>query len=554
MSVQPKATYAVPDQTAHVARAIFPDGNPVMRMFDELHMIVEDGDFLDLFPACGQPAEAPVRLALATLLQFMEGLTDRQTADAVRTRIDWKYLLCLELTDPGFDHSVLSEFRTRLLVHGAERRLFDASLALAQTRGVLKAGGRQRSDSTHVLGAVRTMTRIEGTAEALRHALNVLATTAPDWLRAHTTPAWVDRYGLRVSEFRVPKGGARRRAWAAQTGSDGMALLAAVAAADAPPNLRYLPAVETLRQVWVQNFLVEHTPEGSRVVWRANDNVPPANRYIGSSYDPEAHYATKGSTVWTGYKVHLTETCDDATPNLITNVETTSVATTDDAVTSTIHAGLAAHGLLPATHIADTGFVNSALFVEAEAQYGIALIGPTRGDNQWQAKEGLGFAARDFAIDFERQQATCPARRVSQSWTPAMARGTAPVIKIKFAPADCRDCVLRARCTRSRSARRAITIRPQAQHEALRVGRHREQTTDFAAEYARRAGVEGTIAQGVRSCGVRRTRYVGRAKTHLAHLMTAAAINIVRLLRWIADEPKSQTRLSAFARLHQVTA
>ncbi len=153
MSLPTQPTYVVPDETARVARAIFPKGNAVMRLFADLHMVVEDRDFADLFPARGQPAEAPVRLAVATLLQFMEGLTDRQAADAVRTRIDWKYVLCLELTDVGFDHSVLSEFRTRLLAHGAERRLFDAVLAVAQTRGLLKAGGRQRSDSTHVLGA-----------------------------------------------------------------------------------------------------------------------------------------------------------------------------------------------------------------------------------------------------------------------------------------------------------------------------------------------------------------------------------------------------------------
>ena len=138
-----------------------------------------------------QFAEAPVRLALATLLQFMEGLTDRQAADAVRTRIDWKYLLCLGLTEVGFDHTVLSEFRTRLLAHGAEDRLFEAILELARGRGLLKGGGRQRSDSTHVLGAMRAMSRLEVVGETLRHALNVLATTAPDWLRAHTTPAWV---------------------------------------------------------------------------------------------------------------------------------------------------------------------------------------------------------------------------------------------------------------------------------------------------------------------------------------------------------------------------
>ena len=254
--------------------------------------------------------------------------------------------------------------------------------------------------------------------------------------------------------------------------------------------------------------------------------------------------------MWSGYKVHRTETCDDATPNLITNVETTTAAVSDDAVTATIHAALSTRGLLPATHVADTGFVNSALFVEARERYGIDLIGPTRGDQQWQAKAGAGFAARDFSIDFAAQRATCPAAKVSPSWTPALARGTAPVIKIKFAVAECRACPLWAQCTRSTSKRRAITIRPEAQHEALRVGRAREQTTDFVAEYARRAGVEGTIAQGVRSGRLRRTH----AKTHLAHLLTAAAMNLVRLLRWLAGEPKAQTRQSAFTQLHLLAA
>ena len=228
------------------------------------------------------------------------------------------------------------------------------------------------------------------------------------------------------------------------------------------------------------------------------------------------------------------------TPNLITsscdatrsdNNETTNAAVSDDAGTASIHAAL-----------------------DARERCGVDLIGPARGGRQWQAQAGAGFAARDFAIDFAQQRATCPAGKASQSWTPALARGTAPVIKIKFSVADCRACPLRPQCTRSTSARRAITIRPEAQHEALRIGRAREQTAEFAVEYARRAGVEGTIAQGVRSARLRRTPYFGHAKTHLAHLMTAAAMNLVRLLRWLAGEPKAQTQHSAFAQLHPLAA
>ena len=307
MSLRPCETYSVPHETAGVARAIFPDGNLVMRINDELGLLFHDRDFADLFPIQGQPAEAPLRLALVTLLQFMEGLTDRQAAAAVRTRNDWKYLLCLELTDPGFDHTVLSEFRTRLLAHGAERRLFDAILTHAHERGWVKAGGRQRSDSTHVLGAMHGLSRIDVVTETLGHALNDLATLVPGWLRSQVPAEWVERYAVRPSEYRLPKGEAKRIAWAEQTGADGMTLLTALHANSAPPDLRTLPAVETLRQVWVQNFMVK---EG-RVVWRENNNAPPCGRYIGSPYDPDAGYAMKRETCWTGYKVHLTETCDE---------------------------------------------------------------------------------------------------------------------------------------------------------------------------------------------------------------------------------------------------
>lgn len=255
-----------------MARAIFPDGNLVMRLHDELGPLFHDSDFSDLFPVQGQPAEAPGRLALVALLQFMEGLTDRQAADAVRTRIDWKYLLCLELTDRGFDHTVLSEFRTRLLEHGSERRLFHAILTLAMERGWVEAGGRQRTDSTHVLGAMHVLSRIEVVAETLRHTLNVLATSAPQWLRAHTDPSWAERYADHPSDYRLPKGEAKRIALAEQIGADGMTLLTDLYSDATRLDLHALPAVEIMRQVWVQNFMVQD----GRVRWRDNTNVPPA--------------------------------------------------------------------------------------------------------------------------------------------------------------------------------------------------------------------------------------------------------------------------------------
>ena len=185
MSMHPQPIPTIPEETARVAHAVLPQGNVYLQLRDELGTLYEDQDFQDLFPSRGQPAEAPWRLALVTIMQYAEGLTDRQAADAVRTRIDWKYVLSLELTESGFDFSVLSEFRGRLLAHGAERRLFDQLLNRCRERGWIKARGKQRTDSTHVLAAIRTLRRLECVGETMRHALNVLSEVAPAWLLEH---------------------------------------------------------------------------------------------------------------------------------------------------------------------------------------------------------------------------------------------------------------------------------------------------------------------------------------------------------------------------------
>src|SRR3712207_1939340 len=254
MSLQPQAVYVVPEETARVARAAFPKGNAYLRMHDELGRLYADGDFAALFPTRGQPALAPAQLALVTLMQFAENLSDRQAADAVRARIDWKYALCLALEDPGFDASVLSEFRARLLAGGQEALLFDLLLARCRAAGLVRARGRQRTDATAVLAAIRLLNRLELVGETLQHALHTLAAVVPDWLRRQCPAEWVDRYARRLEEYRLPKELAARQALAAQIGADGRQLLLAVRSPSAPTWLRELPAVETLRQVWGQQY------------------------------------------------------------------------------------------------------------------------------------------------------------------------------------------------------------------------------------------------------------------------------------------------------------
>ncbi len=547
MSLHPHKPDPVPEPTARVARAAFPHGNAYLRIRDELNTIYEDEQFQHLFPSRGRPAESPWRLALVTVFQFAEHLSDRQAADAVRARIDWKYALALALDDPGFDASALSEFRTRLLAGGAERLLLEVLLARCTQRGLLKARGRQRTDSSHVLAVVRGLGRLELVRETMRHALDTLAVAAPDWLRAHSQSEWVERYPHRFPD-RLPKENAARQVLVDHIGQDGTALLEAVSATDAPDWLRQLPAVEMLRRVWVQNYL--QTEAGVRARSEA-DGLPLSTHTLRSPHDPDARYAKKATTTWTGYKVHLTETCEDGSPNLSTNVETTLAPTVDAEVTPTVHQRLHQKDLLPQTHLVDTGYLDAKLIVASRQEYGVNLFGPTRPDVKWQAQEGTGFAAEHFGIDWEQQQATCPEGHASISWTPAIDRRRNHVIKVKFSTKDCRGCPSRDRCIRSKKPypRRTITIRPRAQYEALTERRNLERTEEYAAEYARRAGVEGTISQGVRHGGMRRTRYIGLAKTSLGHIVTATAVNVLRISDWLAAGPRATTPHSAFANL-----
>jgi transposase len=535
---------SVPEDTARVAQAAFSHGNPYLQLRDELGTIFHDTDFADLYPRRGQPAFTPWRLALITVLQFREDLSDRAAAEAVRARIDWKYLLGLELTDSGFDASVLCEFRSRLLDGGVEGLLLERLLDRCKSVGLLTARGRQRTDSTHVLARVRATNRLGCATEALRQTLNHLAVVAPEWLRDHSSPDWVERYGRRTDESRFPSAAEERQVYADQLGEDGHALLAALSDFGTPSWLGEIPAVETLRRVWVQQFVVD----AGRVRWRTEaDGVPPARLFISSPYDVEARLGKKSTTTWIGYKVHLTETCEDEAPHLIVHVATTPAPVADGEVTPAVHEDLRDAELLPGKHIVDTAYVDAKLRVDSRREYGVDLIGPTRPDYKWQSQAGEGFAASNFAIDWDREQATCPEGRTSLSWTPAVDRGHNAVIKIKFSAKDCGACPARARCTKAK--RRSITVRPRDQYEALQVARSQEASPEYRAEYNRRAGIEGTISQGVRACGLRRSRYVGETKTHLQHVATAAAINVVRITDWLAERPREATRRSAFTRL-----
>jgi transposase len=276
MSVQPRPWPEVPEQTAAVARAAFPRGTLAMRVREELPGLFADEQFASAFGVRGKPGISPGQLALVTVLQFTENLTDRQAADAVRGRIDWKYALGLELTDPGFDHTVLTGFRQRLIDHGLEEKVLDLLLTRLSELGVVKAGGRQRTDATHVLAAVRSVNRLEFLTETLRAALEALAAAAPDWLAPQIDAGWVQRYGARADSSRLPTGQDKRTALAVQAGVDGFTLLEAVHADHAPTWLREVPAVVVLRAVWITQYHRMVTEGRQEVTWREEKDLPPS--------------------------------------------------------------------------------------------------------------------------------------------------------------------------------------------------------------------------------------------------------------------------------------
>ena len=548
--LKPQELTVIPAETIRVAKAAFPKGNLYLKIRDEFGKVFSDEDFAELFPKRGQPALAPWRLALVSVIQFLENLSDRQAAEAVRARIDVKYLLGLDLTDPGFDFSVLSEFRQRLVEGQAEQVLLDKLLEHFKARGLVKAGGKQRTDSTHVLASTRVLNRLELIGETLRAALNELTQEAPDWLREVSQPEWFKRYGKRIEDYRFPKGKEAREKLAFQMAEDGFVLLAALEHQQTPSKLCELPMVNTLRLVWERHFTREEGKDdqnqGSTLRWRDAKELFESPIRLESPYDTEAKFSQKGSTHWVGYKVHLTESCDDDQVHVITDVHTTEAVKQDVACTDLIQQSLVAKGLPPREHLVDSGYVDAELLCKSQDK-GITLIGPPRKDKSWQAKTEGAYDHSHFQIDWENQQVICPNGKQSRSWKTRTRRANQPSVWVYFSEKDCRACSVKQLCTRDRQ--RALMLHLQDQHQALKAARRFIDSDEGQAAYQKRAGIEGTLSQAIRLCDLRVTRYRGLRKTSLQQVATAVGINFSRVFAWFENVPRTTTRISHYAAL-----
>jgi transposase len=465
----------------------------------------------------------------------------------VSSRIDWKYALGLAIEATGMDYSVLCEFRGRLIGQGQEAELLNRLLQQCQERGWLKERGQIRTDATHVVAAVRHLNRLEVVGETLRQALEVLAQLVPEWLQSWVERDWYDRYGRRIESYRLAKDKAEQQAWALRVGLDGHELLERIRAETSPPGLADIGALETLRQVWVQQYLVQD----EQLYWRGDEQgLPPASLLIQSPYDLEARNRTKRDLNWTGYSVHLSETYDQiGLPNLIVHVETTPATQSDSSVVPQIHQNLENQHLTPKQHLFDTAYMSVVNLQQSQTNYGIDLVAPMPQDTSWQAQLPEGLDLTRFKMDWQDETVQCPAGCKSRSWHPRTESDGVEVIEVQFAKADCQACSLRSLCTRSQQRPRVIKFKPQAQFEHLQAARRRQQTPTFKATYRLRAGVEGTLSQAINSFHMRRSRYIGLAKTHLQQVLSATALNLFRLMDWAQHKPQAKSRVSRLAAL-----
>jgi len=512
----------MPEDLARIGAILLPQDSPYRLIGDRLYALYDNAAFADLYHKEGKPALPAVDLLFVLALQALEDLGDRAAADAVRVRLDWKYALHLPLDAAGFDFSVLSDFRARLLVHDASARLFATLLSQLRDLGLLKRRGRQRTDSLAVLARIHLLTRIELVAETLRLAIRALLQADPTWAKATLPPAWEEWYGQRCVAERLSE--AERSRLQTETGRDGQWLLDHLADPSTPTRLAMLPEVATLRTVWTQQYELRE----AQVVFqdlRGYDGTV----QIQSPHDAEARWSKKGQKSWVGYKLQLTETDDDDLPHLITDIALSSSVEGDTSALVAIADRQAARDVLPSERYVDQAYVSGGT-LQASAARGEDLIGPApSSDPSPQARMADGLTQAHFQIDLEARLATCPAG--------ATARGrvaTDGTIRFVFDTDRCGGCALRPRCCTGKGGRR-LTSSPG--HAALVAARERQETEAFKTAYrAHRGGVEGGLSALVRGQGMRVNRYIGQAKNHLRAVFVGAAVNLRRAARWLAGK------------------
>ena len=528
MSLQERWNNEIPAATAQLGEILLDEDSPYRLVGDEASAFFQYEDFAPLYAPNGRGAVCPIVLSLVTIFQFLENLPDRVAGDMAVLRIDWKYALHQELDWLGFHHTDLSNFRARLVAHAEEQLVFGQVLDWVKRHGMLRKHGKQRTDSTHVLGAVERMSRLELVWESLRLALGAVQRAAPDWYHATIPGAFHTAYHERQSDWRLNKDEVRA---AMQTaGADGYWLLDRIDT-PAPEEVRELEAVATLRRVLEQQFERTDGQVGAK-------KVPIKGKYIVSSpHDVDARWAEKRGKDWVGYKLQVTETADEENAvQFITDVDTAAANDGDSEHVDGIQTRLEERDLKPKEQHVDQGYTSGPNLASSN-QRGIELVGPVAQD---QSNKPAGYRQADFELDFDAPAATCPQGRTSVAWTEYQAPEVPDdpdrkEIKIRF---DCAGCPAVGHCTTSPNGR---TLTISAFYPELTARRAEQQTQAFKDRLKLRSAIEGTVSEFTRGHGARRARYRGKAKVRLQHLFTGAAVNIKRLARALAKRKADPT-------------
>lgn len=455
MCLKPKPLGPIPEDTLQLGQKLLSEDNLMRRIGDKYAELVKDEEFADMYSHTGKPALSPARLSLV-VVQAIEHLSDRAAAMMVRTRIDWKYALHLPLSDEGFDESVLSEFRQRLVARGAQRRLFDALLERLKGEGLLKGRGLQRTDSLSIIGAVRELNRLELVMETMRLALEAIAELSKEWLKANTLHSWIQSYGEWTQAERLvkesgPAGKAQTQRLLIKTGEDGFALLEALGREETPRQLKELEAVKILQRVWTQQYRrVEREGEQVQIVVEMStaesgqaDAVE--GDLIASPHDPQVRYSNKRGNKSTGHKLHWTETAAEDAPMIVTDVEVVKGASYEGVVLEAIHERLKKREVLPKEHLVDSAYVSGETIVES-GDRGVELTGPLQQEKKMQQLEERSdtnngkelastvkpknnlvcsnsvvdgqikhLAVKEFRLDFDKKVAFCPAGQLARA-------------------------------------------------------------------------------------------------------------------------------------------
>lgn len=522
----------IPAEVAELGETILAQDDPYRLIGNAVNEMLSLEDFAPLYSQEGRGAICPIILGLVVIFQFLENIPDREAAKWVKVRLDWKYALHVPLRWEGFHYSTLSNFRGRLLEQGEERLLFEKVLGWVREQGLLKKQGKQRTDSTHVLGQVANLSRLERLWETLRLVLRAIEGTAGGWYGERIPAAFHEAYSERRHDWQLSQAEVKRAT--KRAGQDGFWLLDEVAAS-APEMVQQLAEVATLRTIWEQTF----SRSGGGGAGGGGVRLQPSKRgkgkdIISTPHDKEARWAEKRGQEWVGYKLQVTETAQaEAGETFLTDIDVCAAKEGDSEMVEPIQRRLIERGVAPVEQIVDAGYVSGQNIGQSQKR-GISLLGPALVG---ASNKPEGYKQQDFVIDWEAETVTCPEGRSASGWFPRHDK-TKEGIYVRFGQ-QCLSCPARQLCAPGKHGR---TLFLHAYYEELSQRRRQQQTPAFRQKMKLRSAVEGTLSVLVRKHGARRARYRGQRKVRLQYQATGAALNLKRAARALSRRRQQQNR------------